>query len=237
MIGQTTANYAAVGPQVRGLVESYYSGNPAMKPTQFDLTHYYNPAAAAPAWGGILQDATDLLDHRFGKLNKEYAPNPSWRDSWKETVAKQFDYSGSSFANKPGTQADLDTPIEKSGARGGLANMPGGSNYASSRTGSLSDENANKPGGMGGRSTSNHSSERERDTSVSRSDTSSYGGSSASRGTSTSSSPSNHSVERERDTSASNSRSSSGTSRGNSIGGGARSAGTGSSYSGGRRTE
>lgn len=135
-IKMTAANYSAVGPQVNGLVEQYYSQDPRMKPPSFNYTHYYNPQIANPTWGGLLKESTDLLDHRFGRLENEYKPNQTWRDSWQNAVKTQFqDYSGSSFANRPGVQANLDSPIEKSGARAGLDNMPGGSNYGGRHVG------------------------------------------------------------------------------------------------------
>jgi hypothetical protein len=190
-LDRTNANFAARQKQVTQLVDNFYAGTPAMKPNTFDLNHYYNPSLVTPEWSAGLKSSTMMIDHRFGTLDN-YKASPAWRDSWKADVAKQFDYSGSSFANKPGTSQNLDSPIEKSGARGGLANMPGGSNYGGRHVGGAGSSPSSFAGGKAGPSA--HSSERERDHSLdgksysgnSGSDrsSSSPGGSSASRGSS-----------------------------------------------------
>lgn len=191
-IKTTAANYSAVGPQVNSLVEQYYSQDPRMKPPSFNYTHYYNPQIANPSWGGLLKESTDLLDHRFGRLENEYKPNQTWKDSWNNAVKTQFqDYSGSSFANRPGTTPNLDSPIEKSGARGGLANMPGGSNYGgrhvggagsspNSFAGGFSTQGGSKdpsaPGGRVDRGEKGWGGSPSGSTGGVKSDTSSYGG-------------------------------------------------------------
>lgn len=134
----TNQNYGIYGSAIKNALDDFYSGN--LKPTDDRLSSYYNPNEVNPSWGGMMKNAQDVGQHRFGSLS-EYGPGSAFRTERDRMAKAQVsdtrgftpdrDYSGSGFAGSK------DSPSE-GGSRfgGGLGYSAGGGRDSPSEGGS-----------------------------------------------------------------------------------------------------
>lgn len=179
----TKNNYSAWGDDIKGFLTDYYTGNLGVGK---QVSSYYNPDKASPDWGDKMQNAEQVGDHRFGYLN-EYRPGANFektKDQYSRDQVNNMTSKGGAqpdlgrfgndpmggFANKGGYagKGTQDSPGEgkrgdstKSGTAGGYSGKGGLDSPSEGNRGGFSGSSTSP-----GKSQSNHSAERERDTSL-----------------------------------------------------------------------
>jgi len=156
----TDDNFRLFKTSLQTAYDAFRSGS--LSPTSWNLSSYYNPSLVAPSWGLSMSDKAQVGDHYFGTLGT-YRPSDAFMDYRDNLSAySQRDSIGTfGTSNSPGVgRSSLDTSDPYSGRAGkgtfGTTSSPGYGRSSFSESGG--------GGALGG--VSNHSAERERDTSL-----------------------------------------------------------------------
>jgi hypothetical protein len=81
----TLGNYGIYGPAIDAAIAGYYTGQIA--PSNYGITHYYNPDISNPSWGAAMQDTALVGEHLFGGIPGDFKPGADF-NAMRESYAK-----------------------------------------------------------------------------------------------------------------------------------------------------
>lgn len=162
-LANTQNNFSTYQEALMGAVQDYYNPEGTTKPSAWDITNYYNPEISNPDWGGKMQNASMVGDHKYGSLMGPY-DNPigsqfsSWREGLTGMIETGWNHTPSDSAMNPtrsetgGYSAQgmgMNSPSEGAGRFGGDGlGQPG---QTSQSPGAPSTPSYNSPSEGGGR--------------------------------------------------------------------------------------